>query len=259
MIDLHSHILPGVDDGAQSLTDSFALAKEAVNNGITTLFATPHHLNGVYTNHKQDVLDLVDYLQAEIDKQGIPLTILPGQEVHIYGEIVKDLQLNTLLTYNDQQKYLLLELPYDHVPAFVDRVIYEILLQGIIPIIPHPERNRKIREHPDLLYKMVKQGAMSQITAASLVGKFGFEVQKFSLQCVEHGLAHVIASDAHRAGKRGFYMQEAYQELDRQFGSQVVYEFKQTAERIAKGQEVYVEPPQRIQKKRSWFSFLKRR
>lgn len=260
MIDLHSHILPGVDDGAQSLEESFALAQEAVENGITTLFATPHHLNGIYTNHRQDVLDLVQFFQGEIEKQGIPLKVLPGQEVHIYGEIVQDLGGDSLLTYNDEQKYLLLELPYHDVPPFVDRVIYEILIQGVVPIIPHPERNRRIRKQPDLLYKLVRRGALSQLTAASLTGAFGNEVQKFSLQCIEYGLAHLIASDAHRVGRRGFHIKAAYRVLERQFGPQVEYDFKKAAEKVGRGEELYVAPPERIPVKRSWFfSWLKRR
>jgi protein-tyrosine phosphatase len=258
MIDIHCHILPGVDDGAQTVEDSIALAQEAVDNGITTIIATPHHRNGIYTNEKLNVLQKVDELQMKLDERNISLKILPGQEVHVYGEILEDLSNKQLLTLNHTQKYILLELPYDHIPRFMDQLIFDIQMLGIVPIIPHPERNAKLREHPELLYKMVKRGALSQVTAASLLGKFGKEPQKFSLQCIEHHMCHLIASDAHRAGKRGVILREAYDAIEKKLGSSISSQFERNAEKVAEGKEFYVDPPEKIEKKRSLFGFLRR-
>jgi protein-tyrosine phosphatase len=256
LIDLHCHILPGVDDGAQTLEDSLAMAREAVANDIKTIIATPHHYNGIYMNHKEEVVKKVEELQHELDKENIPLSILPGQEVHLYAELVNDLKNKNLLTLND--KYMLLELPYNQIPQMTVQMIYEIQLQGIVPIIPHPERNVTLREHPNLLYQMIKRGALSQITAASITGKFGREIQKFSLQCIEHNLCHFISSDAHRAsGKRSFYLKEAYSVITKEFGLSIAEQFIRNAKMVIEGADIGVESPYKIEKK-PLFSFLRK-
>ena len=261
MIDLHSHVLPDLDDGAQHLEDSLALAREAVDSGVTVLYATPHHRNGVYNNEKEDIIQCVDYLQQQLDAQGISVQILPGQEIHVYGEIVEDIKQDRILTYNNEGKYILLELPYDQVPSSIERILYEIQLLGITPIIPHPERNQAIRKHPGRLYDMVKRGALTQLTAASILGKFGRDVQRFSLQCIEHNLSHLIASDAHRAGRRGIVIAEAYRFIEKQYGAYVSQQLKRNADTIHQGEDVYVDPPERIERKKKskFFSLFRGR
>jgi protein-tyrosine phosphatase len=256
LIDTHCHILPGVDDGAQSIEDSIAMAREAIANGIRTVIATPHHLNGIYTNHKEEVFRKVDEFQLELEKHNIPLVILPGQEVHIYSELVNDLRNNRLITHHN--KYMLLELPRNDVPEFTTQMIYEILLQGIVPIIPHPERNEKLREHPNLLYQMVKKGAISQITAGSIIGKFGKRVQKFSFQCIESNLCHLVSSDAHRSsGKRSFYLNEAYTLIAKQFSINKAEQLKRNAKIITEGFDIVMDTPCKIENKNSLYSFFR--
>jgi protein-tyrosine phosphatase len=256
LIDLHCHILPGVDDGAQTLEDSIAMARQAVANDISTIIATPHHFNGIYTNHREEVVKKVEELQQELDKEHIQLKILPGQETHIYAELINDIKKQKLLTIND--KYMLVELPYNEVPRITTQMIYEIQLQGIIPIIPHPERNIKLRKHPNLLYHMVKRGALSQVTAASIIGKLGKEVQKFSFQCIEHNLCHFISTDAHRvSGKRSFYLKEAYTVIGNKFGLGIAEQFKENAKLIIEGVDIGIDSPYRIEKK-SFLSFRRK-
>lgn len=257
LIDLHCHILPSVDDGAQTLEDSIAMAREAISDGIGTIIATPHHFNGIYTNHKEEVMEKVESLQLELAKHNIPILILPGQEVHIYSELVNDLKNNRIVTHHD--KYMLLELPHNQVPSITTQMIYEIQLQGITPIIPHPERNDKLRDHPNLLYQLVKRGALSQITAGSIIGKFGKKVQKFSFQCIEHNLCHFISSDAHRiSGKRSFYLTEAYSSIAKEFSLSTAEQFKRNAKIITDGFDLAADNPYKINSKRSLFSFLRK-
>jgi protein-tyrosine phosphatase len=258
LIDIHCHILPGVDDGPETLDDSIALAQEAVSNGMTTIIATPHHRNGVYINEKDTVVKQVDQLQLELDSRNIFLKILPSQEIRVYAELIDDLKNHQLLTLDEKYKYILLELPYDQVPINMNQLIYEIQLLGLIPIIPHPERNLQLREQPNLLYQMLKIGALSQLTAASMIGKFGKEVQKCSIQCIEHNLCHFIASDAHKAGKRGIYLKEAYDFITKKFGSGLSYQLKENAEKVVDGLDIYVDPPYKIERKKSLFGFLRR-
>lgn len=249
MIDIHSHILPGVDDGAQTMDDAIAMARVAVKEGIKTIIATPHHKNGSYDNPKSSIIALAARLNDVIKQHDLPLTVLPGQEVRIHGDLLKSLETNELMTLADTS-YLLIEFPPDHVPRYAEQLLFELQLKGMIPIIAHPERNMEIVEHPDRLYQLVKRGVLTQLTASSISGHFGKNIKKFSLQLIEANLAHFIASDAHNTTTRPFRMREAYNVIDKEFGIDAVYYFQENAELLIRGQAVYREEPKRIKKKK---------
>jgi len=250
MIDIHCHILPGIDDGAKSEAELLKMAHEAVSDGITTIIATPHHMNGVYINAKAEVLALTEHANQLLQKEEIPLTILPSQEIRIYENLIRDLRNNQVLFLDKACKYILLELPANSVPYQIDRLIFEIQILGVTPIIAHPERNSAIREQPYLLYKMVKSGAFAQLTAASITGRFGKEIEKFSRQLVEHQLVHLIASDAHNADTRGPRLVSAYERLAEYGGRELADEFKRNAENVVNGKGIWAGEPMKIQKKK---------
>jgi protein-tyrosine phosphatase len=250
MIDIHSHILPGVDDGAKTIEDAIAMAGAAVSEGITKIIATPHHKNGNYENPKQKILQHVGQLNAVLKEQNIPLTVLPGQEVRIYGDIVKDYENGELLTLTNESQYIFIEFPSNHVPRYAEQLLFDIQMKGLVPIIVHPERNAEISENPELLYQFVKKGALTQLTAASVAGDFGKKIKKFSLQMIEANLAHFIASDAHNTTNRAFHMREAYGVIEKEFGAGAVYFFRENAELLVEGKSVYRQQPERIKKKK---------
>ncbi|WP_062237987.1 tyrosine-protein phosphatase [Fictibacillus sp. FJAT-27399] len=250
MIDVHSHVLPGIDDGAPDLTASFDMAKRAVEDGITTLFATPHHRNGKYENSKQDILLQTERLNEALLHNQIPLTILPGQEIRIYAEFLDDLANDQLLTLNNLGKYILIELPSNAVPNYTRQMIYECKLQDITPIIVHPERNSELIENPHLLYNLVKEGALTQVTANSIIGGFGKNIKSFSLKLVENYLTHFIASDAHNISSRGFYLREAYNEIGKKLGNHMAYYLQENAHLIINNESIYIEEPKPIKKKK---------
>jgi protein-tyrosine phosphatase len=249
MIDLHCHILPGLDDGPQNMEESLLLAKEAVRHGIHTIVATPHR-NAKYQSEKQEILYKVNSLNERLYEQNIALKILPGQEVRLYGEIAQDIANQNILPINAANKHIFIEFPADHVPRYAERLLYEIQLQGIIPIIVHPERNAEFMEQPALLYSLIKKGALSQVTAASVTGALGKNIKKFSLQLIEHNLTHMIASDAHNTTSRSFALREAYNTIEKEFGSDIVSDFQENAYFIIGGQSVYKPTPERIRKKK---------
>ncbi len=249
MIDIHCHILPNIDDGAQTLENSLEMAKTAVNEGIATIIATPHHKNNQYMNEKSSILEKVSDLNAVLKQENIPLNILPGQEVRIYGEVLEDYTKGEILTLN-HTKYLFIEFPSSSVPRYAERLLYELQTEGIIPIIVHPERNKELQEKPDLLYKFVKNGAMTQVTASSVVGYFGKNVKKFSEQLIEHNLTHFIASDAHNIHNRSFKMVEALDMIEEKFGVDYIYLFKENAELLVADNNILKEIPERIQRKK---------
>ncbi|WP_409302885.1 tyrosine-protein phosphatase [Peribacillus sp. SCS-155] len=250
MIDIHCHILPGVDDGAQSINESIEMAKIAISEGITSIIATPHHRNGKYENTKHAILSKVDELNEVLKQQSLSLQILPGQEPRIYGEMLECYQNGELLTLNNTYKYLFIEFPSNHVPRYTDQLLYDIQMEGLIPIIVHPERNQEIIENPDILYQLVKKGALTQITASSMVGYFGKKISKFTNQLIGANLAHFISSDAHNVSNRRFMFSESLDLVEKQYGTDMVYFFIENAELLVKGNAIYKEIPQKVKVKK---------
>jgi protein-tyrosine phosphatase len=250
MIDIHSHILPGIDDGAKTIQDSIDMAKKAVAEGIHTIIATPHHKNGKYENKKSDILPLVYQLNEYLQSEHIQLEVLPGQECRIYGEILEDYQNGEILTLNQDSQYLFIEFPSSSVPRYAERLLYDIQVEGLTPVIVHPERNAELIERPDKLYRLVQKGAVTQLTASSLVGYFGKNIQKFSQQIIEANLTHFIASDAHNISNRTYKMEEAMDYIEKKYGIDTVYYFTENAELLVGNKTIHKEIPEEIKKKK---------
>ncbi|MGM7702973.1 tyrosine-protein phosphatase [Pseudalkalibacillus sp. Hm43] len=249
MIDIHCHILPGIDDGAQTIEQSLLMANAAVDEGITQIIATPHHKNGRYDNYKTDIHTHVTQLNEKLNEAQIPLTILPGQENRIYGEMVQDYEKGELLSLNNGGKYIFLEFPSNHVPRYAKQLIFELQLVGLIPVIVHPERNQELIERPEKLYELVSDGALTQVTASSVIGKFGKSIRKFSYQLIEHNLTHFVASDAHNTTSRGFNLRPAYEEIEKKFGISQRYMMMENAELLIQGETIHLESPLQIKKR----------
>ncbi|RDY71612.1 tyrosine protein phosphatase [Halobacillus trueperi] len=249
MIDLHSHILPGLDDGAQTMEESVEMARLAVEQGIDTVVATPHHLHTRYSNPKSLVIQKTIQLNEELFQQGIDLTVLPGQEIRLNGDL-EAFESEELLSINKNSGYVFLELPNHEIPHYAKKMMYDIQLLGYKPVLVHPERNKMIRQQPNELYNFVKNGAITQVTAASIAGKLGKEVQKFSYQMIEFNLTHLVASNAHDSKKRGFFMKEAYSKIEKKFGTDLMYQFMENAHVVLEGEMVYTDPPERIRTKK---------
>lgn len=248
MIDIHSHILPGIDDGAQTEADSLAMAKVAVEQGIHTIVATPHY-NRSFKNDRNSILRYTSILNKFFEEEGVPLTVLAGQETELHGEMISKIKNGELLSVNDS-KYLFVEFPSEHVPHFAKQILFDIQIAGFTPIIVHPERNQEIAEHPMKLYEFVQKGALTQITAGSVIGKFGKNVQKLTHQMIQANLAHFIASDAHNITTRGFWMQDAFDEVQEKYGQEVYYMFLENSQLLIEGMYVNRMEPSYIKRKR---------
>jgi protein-tyrosine phosphatase len=249
MIDLHCHILPGLDDGAQNMSQSISMARKAVEQGITTIVATPHHLTSSYENPKQVIMNRVEELNQVLHEEKINLTVLPGQEVRVHGEMVEGYKLGEILPL-DHTPYVLVEFSSSHVPRYTEKLFYDLQMNGLIPVIVHPERNQEITERPEVLYQLVKKGALTQVTAASICGDFGKKIKNFSHQLIEANLTHFIASDAHNTSTRTFKLHEAYNTVQAKYGNELVYMFTENAALVIEGSHVYKEIPERIKKKK---------
>ena len=256
MIDIHSHILYGIDDGARSLEDSLAMAELAVAEGITHILATPHHKNGKFENYKKDIFQRVERLQMELDNRNINLTVFPGQEVRLHGEVLEGIQKDEIVFVDEQKHYLLIEFPTMSIPHYAESLFFQLMQEGIIPVIVHPERNQDIIEDPTILLDFVEKGALAQVTASSYMGVFGKDIAKLSSQLIEANLVHVLASDAHNTRGRAFHMKDAFEKMTKEFGKDKAALFQQNAKDIINGDQLIVDPPTEIHNKKRFFGLF---
>ncbi len=191
------------------------MARLAVADGIRTVVVTPHHLNGVYSNPASAVLSAVAELREALLAAGIPLKILPGTELHLVPELPEELGAGRAMTVANQKKAVLVELPVHTVPLGSDQLLEQIICQGLQPIIAHPERNSQLREHPEMLEDWIEMGCLGQVTAQSLTGQFGPQIQDAARAMLQRGLIHVVASDAHRDRRRIPRISEAQALIER--------------------------------------------
>jgi protein-tyrosine phosphatase len=199
MIDIHTHILPGLDDGARDLDESLAMAETALRYGVSALVATPHIANGDPL-WREKIQRQVDHLSVELEKQGIPLKVFLGAEYRADYTLFRHLEGGGLVTINDTGKYLLLELPFQAIPRFWGDLIFELGLKGLASILCHPERNEDLMSHPDELIPFVERDVFIQVNLGSLAGLYGSRARKTARYLLEHGLVHLLASDSHNPG-----------------------------------------------------------
>lgn len=252
MIDIHNHILPGLDDGAASLDEALAMARIAAGEGITDIIATPHHANGRYTNEAVQVLEAVGILNETIAAAGIPVRLHPGQEVRAYKELMDDYYEGRLLSLANS-RYLLLELPTSRIPDDLYDLIHELGIAGITPVIAHPERNMELSNHPDKLAGLIERGALAQMTTHSINGLFGRKIQDVSFTMCESHLIHFLSSDAHNPELRPFGMTEANQLIKERLGQAFTDYYIHNAQLLLENQMIEFRTPNIRRKKRFLF------
>ncbi|WP_017379153.1 tyrosine-protein phosphatase [Paenisporosarcina sp. TG-14] len=247
LVDLHNHILPGLDDGPDTELEALLLIQNAVHNGVTHIVATPHHRNGVFNQDINEIKDSIHTLNLLLQEREILVTILPGMEVRLHADLLDELA-STTLTIAGSHKYVLIEFPTHHIPQFTESIFYEMQLKGYIPVIAHAEKNEEIRRHPKKLFNLVTKGALVQVTAASVTGANGKDLQRFVLKLCQHNIVHFIASDAHGVHIRPFLIKQAYQVIEHKLGKNFVNYFQQNANHVLNGVEFQVFQPALIGK-----------
>ena len=199
MIDIHSHILPNIDDGSSSIEESLEMIRMAIDNGVTTQVLTPHIHHGRFNNTKQDLEQKFEQFRETVDQANLNINLLLGAEVRIGHEIMAMIKNNSLPWIGEcqQQKTFLLEFPRHDIPFGSENLVRWALSNHCLPIIVHPERNKTFINHPEKLQVLLDLGCPIQLTACSLTGKFGDDVQKFSEQLLIDNKVSAIASDCH--------------------------------------------------------------
>ena len=196
MIDLHSHILPGLDDGARTPSESVEIARRAVLDGVTAMAATPHVRADFPTTSRQMEWEL-SLLRSRLEADGVPLELIAGGEVAL--DLLWEIPPESLTRFTLAQtgRYLLLEFPYRGLPMALEVAVGELGRRGITPILAHPERNAEVQDRPALVEPLVAAGALVQVTAGSLDGRLGAASRIAGEHLLELSLVHLIATDAH--------------------------------------------------------------
>lgn len=230
MIDIHSHIIPGVDDGAASWEEAVWMCRMAKQDGINMMVATPHVFNGTHSNG-HDFKSALNQLRRRLDEEEIELEILLGAEVHCRPDLPDLLEQDITLTLNGNGRYFLLEFPHSIVPPNSDQLIFQLITKNLIPIIVHPERNTYLQGHLNLLSDFIQQGALCQITAMSLTGGFGSKAMECARELLNRNWVHIIASDAHNKRVRQPLLSKAREDVAKNFGAAKAQEFFETTPR----------------------------
>jgi protein-tyrosine phosphatase len=209
VIDLHSHILHGVDDGARTLETSLAMAKMAVADGISVMACTPHFMPGLYDSESHDIRQRVAQLNEELHHQGIDLALVVGADAHMRPDLIDALRNHRILTLHDT-RYFLFEPPHTTMPRQMDELLFNTQMAGYVPILTHPERFKWIEQNYEVFCTLAKSGVWMQITAGSLTGRFGSRAQYWAQRMLAEGLVSIIATDTHDTRARPPLLREAF-------------------------------------------------
>lgn len=210
MIDLHSHLLPGVDDGAKDLPMSLEMARLAVDQGITIMACTPHFYPGVYNSRGSDILDRIADLQLRLREADIPLTLVAGGDLRLEPGLMRRLKDGDALTINGS-RYALIEPAHQLFTPGMEGFFADLLTAGFQPVLTHPERMDWIDQRYAAIERLLLSGVWMQITAGAVTGQFGRKASYWAERFICEGMAHILATDTHDPIRRPPRMREAYE------------------------------------------------
>ncbi len=240
MIDIHTHILPSIDDGPKTIEESIELCKVAASDGIKTIVATPHSYDGVYESKSVEILNSVEMLNSQLKEKQVNVEILPGAEIHIHEGLVESVKNGDALTINNGGKFILLEFPFVFIPPGTDKFVFNIKVNGIIPIIAHAERISAFQRKPALIEQLVNIGARVQINANCMTKKANRGERKCAEWLLKKRLVHFIASDTHSLRGRPPILSEAVGYASRIVGEKEAADLVcRNPEQIINGLDIY--------------------
>ncbi len=216
-VDLHSHVLAGLDDGAPDLAGSLELLRMAHEEGISTIVATPHTSQSRFVP-KAELKVRAAELEAEARERGIPISVRAGMEFRISLEMMEYVERGEDIGLGDGNRYVLVELPWQEIPIYTRDLVFRLRLAGVTPVLAHPERQERVQADLSLVGDLVDLGCLVQVTCSSLAGYEGRRAAAVARQLITESLVHVMASDAHRVGHRLFHFTEAREQLVRLAG-----------------------------------------
>ena len=259
MIDMHCHILPGIDDGASDLEEALEMARIAESEGIKKIVNTSHfHPEFKYTMG-EELVEAINSFNVALKANKIDLEVLIGNEIYYTDEIIEELHNLNFHTLNNS-KYLLIEFSPMNVPKNLADVVYEVKLKWYIPVLAHVERYNNIIENPNIIYDCIKEGAIIQVNASSILGKHGKEIKKVSDILLDNNMIHIVASDAHGSERRRPQLREAYEFVKNKYSEETADNlFKNNQSLIIENKDIIIPRASMYEEKRGLFSKLFKR
>ncbi|MBC7765575.1 MAG: tyrosine protein phosphatase [Hyphomonadaceae bacterium] len=256
MIDLHTHILMGIDDSNFDKESLLVALRNAEKEGVRKIFVTPHYVQFEVENSTQIISEEMAKLQALIKQENIDITLYIGAEIFVTLDLPMLLEQKKVPTLN-HSRYILIEMPLGMVPRYMDLLIYQLCMKEYVPIIAHPERNVRIQKHPKYLQNFIEKGALVQMNAGSIMGDFGGRAKTAARLFLKHNMVHFIASDAHDAHHRPLKLLDAKNVVEKIMGKQDASSlFEHNAAAVILNQ--YIQTPDIKPIKRKWYSFGER-
>lgn len=257
MIDLHAHILYGIDDGARHGEMTLDMLRQAEEDGIGTMVATPHYVVGANLYSPKGLAARFDDVVRLIDKEGIKINLLLGNELFLdeyIFEAVESKKCHTLAG----TRYVLLELPMAGIPLYTEKVLYQFLANGYRPILAHPERNAEVLDDPAVLIPFLEMGCITQVNSTSMTGIGGRRVQEVSRLLLMSNMGHLVASDCHSDKRRSPRLSAAYKLASEWLGRQKADRlFHNNPETVLRGGAIKVDSPKLIHRERGLTSRIK--
>lgn len=250
MIDVHSHILPSVDDGAKDIAETFKILEEACDAGFSDIFATSHYIEGEYEFNKTDREFIIEALMQKIAEEGLDIKLHIGAEGYISNDLPKLIEAGEVPTMGNS-KYVLFELPLRAKVMYISEVINKLINMKLIPIIAHPERYEVVQDDPNLAIEWVEDGALLQSNFASIIGRYGTKAKETLYKLLDANAVHFLGTDNHRAGSIYTRMDDIKREFRKRIGKDKFYELTELNPRcILNNDEIDVEVPKRIKRGR---------
>ena len=252
MIDIHTHILSNVDDGAVNMLDSLQALQSAERAGFTDIILTPHYIPDYYENTTDNLKEKINNLKEQTYKGNIIINIHEGNEIYICEDLVELIKAKKLYTLAGS-RYVLFELPLNHKLFITNNIITEILANNYIPILAHPERYEFVQEDPNVLIDLIKSGVLIQANYASITGRYGKTAQKTVMKMLKHKMVHFLGTDTHRKGSLYEGFDEILKELSKVISKSEIEKLTTNNARcVLDDVEIKVEEPVSI-RKRIWF------
>lgn len=250
MIDVHSHILPSVDDGANDINETFKILEEACNAGFSDIFATSHYIEGEYEFNKTDREFIIEALMQKIEEEGLNIKLHIGAEGYISSDFPKLIEAGEVPTLGNS-RYVLFELPLRAKVMYTSEVINKLLNMKLIPIIAHPERYEIVQDDPSIAIDWIDDGALLQCNYASIIGRYGLTAKETLFKLLDANAVHFLGTDNHRAGSIYTKIGEIEKEFIKRIGKDKFYELSEINPRcILNNKEIEIEEPKRIKKGR---------
>ena len=217
MFDIHTHILPQLDDGSGSWKETMDMIRDGIKDGIKGAVCTSHVFKVLNKELEEQYILRFNELKKRVRKENIQFRLWLGSEININAKFDPKF---SIATYNDNKKYMLLELPMSDYPHHVDELLFQLSLQGITPILAHPERNTVIMQKPEIVENLIERDVLIQVNSGSITGMFGRRVRKITLDLINKGFVHFVASDCHSYENRPMLLSKAYKVVQNICGEQ---------------------------------------